>query len=190
MAFHLKWRKCFKQEKRREEKRRGGENSIDCERKFLRGHVATAYLTSPLETIAAFLFGYMCMLSHFSNVRLCETLWTVAHQVPLSMGFSRQEYWSGLLYPPPGDLPNSQIASTSPALQVDSLPTEPPGKPINRLYTNIKWKVKKKEWSLLCSLKLPTFVWWNPHLNHPIFSELVNLLPMLWVMREMGSSCY
>ena len=45
------------------------------------------------------------MLSRLSHVRLFVTLWTVAHQAPLSMGFSRQEYWSGLPYPPPGDLP-------------------------------------------------------------------------------------
>ena len=46
-----------------------------------------------------------CVLSHFSHVRLFATLWTVARQAPLSMGFSRQEYWSGLPCPPPGDLP-------------------------------------------------------------------------------------
>ena len=48
----------------------------------------------------------MYVLSCFSHVQLFVTLWTIAHQVPLSMGFSRQEYWSGLLCPPPGDLPN------------------------------------------------------------------------------------
>ena len=57
------------------------------------------------------------------------TLWTVACQAPLSMGFSRQEYWSGLPSPPPGDLPNPVIEPTSPTLQADSLPSEPPGKP-------------------------------------------------------------
>ena len=55
---------------------------------------------------------------------------TVAHQAPLSMGFSRQEYWSGLACPPPGDLPNPGIKPRSPALQADSLPAEPPGKPV------------------------------------------------------------
>ena len=53
------------------------------------------------------------VLSHFSCVQLFVTLWTVAHQAPLSMGFFRQEYWSGLLCPPPGDLPNSQIKPES-----------------------------------------------------------------------------
>ena len=47
-----------------------------------------------------------CMLSYFSCIQLFATLWTVAHQAPLPRGFSRQEYWSGLPCPPPGDLPN------------------------------------------------------------------------------------
>ena len=52
----------------------------------------------------------VCMLSHFSRVRLFATPWTIAHQPPLSMEFSRQEYWSGFPCPPPsGDLPNPQI---------------------------------------------------------------------------------
>ena len=60
------------------------------------------------------------------------TTWTVALQTPLSTGFSRQEYWSGLPFPSPGDLPNPGIEATSlmsPALQVDSLPFEPPVRP-------------------------------------------------------------
>ena len=54
------------------------------------------------------------MLNHFSCVQLFVTLWTVARQAPLSMGFPRQEYWSGLPFPPPGDLPNPGIESASP----------------------------------------------------------------------------
>ena len=60
-----------------------------------------------------------CVLSHFSHIWLFVTLYTVAHQTPLSMGFSRQEYWSGLPCPPPGDLPNPGIeprSLTSPAM--------------------------------------------------------------------------
>ena len=56
------------------------------------------------------------------------TLWTVAFQAPLSMGFSRQEYWSGLPFPSPGNLPNPGIKPRSPASQADSLPTELQGK--------------------------------------------------------------
>ena len=65
-----------------------------------------------------------------SRVRLFATLWTVARQAPLSMGFPRQEYWSGLSFPSPGDLPNPGIEPSSPALQADSLLSEPPGKPV------------------------------------------------------------
>ena len=54
--------------------------------------------------------------------------WTVAHQAPLSMGFSRQEYWGGLPFPPPEDLPNLGIKPGSPTLQADTLPSEPLGK--------------------------------------------------------------
>ena len=63
----------------------------------------------------------------------CLTLanpWTVAHQAPLSIGFSLQEYWSGLPLPSPGDLPDPGIKPGPPELQADSLPTELPGKPV------------------------------------------------------------
>ena len=62
------------------------------------------------------------------------TPWTVAHlshQVPLTVGFSRPEYWSGFPCPPPGDLPNPGIKPRSPISQADSLPSEPSGKPLN-----------------------------------------------------------
>ena len=71
-----------------------------------------------------------CVFSRFES---CPTLcgpWTVAHQAPPSMGFSRQEYWSGLPCPPPGDLPDSGIKPTSPALQVNSLLPSHQGSPI------------------------------------------------------------
>ena len=60
--------------------------------------------------------------------QLFVTPWTVAHQAPLSMGFPRQELWSGLPFPPPGDLPDPGIEFKSPVFQVDSLPSEPPRK--------------------------------------------------------------
>ena len=65
----------------------------------------------------------------FSLVPLFETPQTVAHQAPLSMGFFGQEYWSGLPFPSPGDLPNPGMEPVSPALQADSLPSELLGKP-------------------------------------------------------------
>jgi len=63
-----------------------------------------------------------------SRVRLFVTPWTVAYQAPSSMEFSRQEDWSGLPFPSPGDLPDLRIESGSLALQADTLPSEPPGK--------------------------------------------------------------
>ena len=63
-----------------------------------------------------------------SRVRLLATPWTVAYQGPLSMGFSRQDYWSGLPFPSPRDLPNPGIEPGSPELQADALPFEPPEK--------------------------------------------------------------
>jgi len=62
-----------------------------------------------------------------SRVRLFATLWTIAHQVPLSMGFSRQEHWSGLPFPSPVDLADLRIEPRSPALG-DALPSDPAGK--------------------------------------------------------------
>ena len=66
-----------------------------------------------------------------SQVRLFGTPRTEARQAPLSMGVSRPEYWSGWPFPSPGDLSNPGIEPRSPTLQPDSLPSEPPGKPMN-----------------------------------------------------------
>ena len=62
------------------------------------------------------------------HVRLFATLWTVAYKAPQSSGFSRQEYWSQLPFPSPGDLPEPGVEPGSPVLQADALPSEPPGK--------------------------------------------------------------
>ena len=62
---------------------------------------------------------------------LFATPWTVAYKAPLSMEFSRQEYWSGLPFPSPGDLPDPGIEPGSPSLQADTLPSEPPGKSLS-----------------------------------------------------------
>ena len=75
------------------------------------------------------LYLHSCVLSHFSHVWLFATQWTTTCQTSLSMGFSRQEYWSGLPFLCPGDLPNPGIEPRSLTLQVDSLPAEPQGKP-------------------------------------------------------------
>ena len=68
-----------------------------------------------------------------SPVGLLVTPWTVVCQGPLSMGLPRQEFWSWLPFPSPGDLPNPGIEAGSPTLQADSLPSEPPGKACSRL---------------------------------------------------------
>ena len=71
----------------------------------------------------------MRVLVIVSRVQLFATPWTVAHQAPLSMEFSRQEYCSGFPFPSPGDLPSLRTDPGSPALQADSSPSEPPEKP-------------------------------------------------------------
>ena len=72
-------------------------------------------------------------MKSLSHVRLFETPWTVTYWVSPSMGFSRQDYWSGLPFPSPGDLPDPGIKPGSPALEADALTSEPPGK--DGLYT-------------------------------------------------------
>ena len=67
-------------------------------------------------------------MKSLSRVQLFVIPWTVAYQAPSSMGFSRQEYWSGLPFPSPGDLPHPGIKPRSPALRADALTSEPPGK--------------------------------------------------------------
>ena len=89
--------------------------------------------TIHLHKLLSHLSSHMlCVLSRFSHVWLFVTLWIVAHQAPLSMGLSRQEYWSGLPFPPPGDLPDPGIkprSPKSPTLAGGFFTTEPPGKP-------------------------------------------------------------
>ena len=89
----------------------------------------------------------VCMLSCFSRVWLFATLWTIACQVPLFLGFSKKVWWSGLSFPPPGYLPDPEIepvSLVSPELQVDSLPFEPLRK--HHMPWHFFWKKKKKNW--------------------------------------------
>ena len=78
----------------------------------------------------------VCVLSRFSHVQLCVTLWTVAQQAPLSMGFSRQEYWRGLPCPSPGNLPH-------PGIKLGSLRS--PALTGGFFITNATWEAHKKE---------------------------------------------
>ena len=86
---------------------------------------------SAFYMLSRFVIAFLPRSKHLLNsyVRLFATPWTVAYQAPLSMGFSRQEYWSGLPFPSPGGLPDSGIEPGSPALQTDALPSEPSGSP-------------------------------------------------------------
>ena len=93
-------------------------------------------------TLLGNIYSVLHVLSHFRCVQLFATLWTVAYQAPLSMGISRQECWSGLPYPPPGDFPHPEtepMSPESPVLQADSLPTEPPAKPSILHTVNACW---------------------------------------------------
>ena len=71
----------------------------------------------------------LLLLSHFGHIQLFATPWIVAHQAPLSKGFPRQEYWSGLPFPSPGELLNPGVKPEPPAVGGRSFTTEPPGKP-------------------------------------------------------------
>ena len=82
------------------------------------------------------------MLSHFSHVCLLAILWTIAHKAPLSIGCSRQDYWSGFPCPPPGDLPYPEVKHKSPvltALQADSLPLSHWRSPFLDIYLDNKY---------------------------------------------------
>ena len=83
-----------------------------------------------------------------SRDQLFATPWTVAYQAPSSMGFSRQEYWSGLPFPSPGDLPNPGTEPGSSALQADALPSEPPRKTIRQVTTKLlTWLNRSQSWN-------------------------------------------
>ena len=79
------------------------------------------------------------LFSCFSHVQLLVTPWSVAHQVPLSVGLPRQEYQSGLPFPSPGDLPQPEIEPRSPALAGRFFTAEPPGKPDGGNLMLLKW---------------------------------------------------
>ena len=92
------------------------------------------------------IIGLVKLVKLLSRVQLFATLQSIAHQAPLSMGFPRQEYWSGLPFPSPGALPNPGIEPRSPAVRAYALTSEPPGKPIIGLV--LRCNTKKPVWSL------------------------------------------
>ena len=113
------------------------------------------------------------VLSHFSRVCLFATLWTVAHQGPLSMGFSRQEYWSGQPFPPLGDLPDPAIGTRSPTLAGTFFTT-------SATWVSLSWISQLPDFSQPCML---TFL---NHLHKFIYSSL---LP-LQLLSELTTLCF
>ena len=121
-----------------------------------------------------------------SRVQLFVTPWTVAHQALLSMEFPRQEYWSGLSFPSPGDLPDSGIEPGSPALAGRFFTTEPPGKPTGLLGSHSACHTGPQH-----SPSLPVATWPGPEPLGSRSRGLGNLArrsrmaqPGLWVWRN------
>ena len=123
-----------------------------------------------------------CLLSPFSYVQLFVTLWTITHQRtvdPLSMGFSSQEYWSGLPFPSPEYLPNPGIEPTSPALQADSLPAEPLEKPRPTLGRESSARMRHSGSGSFGSLQATCSHWGLTHFWALLLLELLTLLVLL-----------
>ena len=110
---------------------RSGECRSERERALILSSKKSGYISERSHFVPEFcgpFHSHACVPSCFSHVRLFVTLWTIVCQAPLSMEFSRQEYWSGLPCPPPGDLPGpgtEPMSLTSPALAMGSLPGKP-----------------------------------------------------------------
>ena len=102
------------------------------ENKILTKHMSNSKLmdTKLFVCVCVYIYIYISSKSStsLSHVQLFVTPWTVAQQALLSMGFPRKEYWSGLPFTSPGDLPNPGLEPGSPALEADALTSEPPGK--------------------------------------------------------------
>ena len=126
-----------------------------------------------------------CVARVLSHVRLFATPGTVTPQAPLSMGFPRQEFWSGLPFPTPGDLPTPGVEPRSPPLQADSLPAKPQGKLKNTGVGSLSllqsiFPTQESNWGLLCLLhfqadSLPLCHLWIPRLK----VKVAQLCPIL-----------
>ena len=114
-------------------------------------------------------------MKSLSHVRLFATPWTVAYQSPLSMGFSRQEYWSGLPFPSLGDLPDPGIVPGSPALKADALTSEQHNCVPNSISIILQYKyVPCNIWIMIILKQTLLFIWHSDLTRHPIF-YLANL---------------
>ena len=113
-------------------------------------------------------------MKSLSRVRLFATPWTVAYQAPPSMAppssYSRQEYWSGLPFPSPGDLPNPGIEPGSPALQADALTSEPPGKTLRDTQKLIAaWQKMEEKHMVNCQRYVKLATWTGDVKSLPIY---------------------
>ena len=139
------------------------------------------YRYSQCMTWAATSDANVCtsMLSHFSDVQLCATLWTVAHQAPRSMGFSRQEPWSGLPCPPSGDLPDPGTESKASwvfCIAGRFFTAEPPGKPLDKNVSSVDHiKGERLTWSLIKQFPILTLPY--------KFNKGQPLLPSDWISK-------
>ena len=112
----------------------------------------------------------LCM--HAKSLQSCLTLCNLvdcrAYQAPLSVRFCRQEYWSGVPCPPPGDLPNPRIEPRSPTLQADSLQSEPPGKPMNAgvAYPFSRGSSRPRNWTRVSCIPGGFFTSWATRKVH------------------------
>ena len=113
----------------------------------------------PMSSTCLLSVEKLCCVQSLSRVQFFVTPWTIACQNPLSKGFFRQEYWSGLPGPSPGDLPSPGIEPRSPALLVGSLPSEPPEKPKN---------------TGMCSLFLSQGIFLSQESNQSFFTAFLN----------------
>ena len=140
---------------------------------------------SSIQLIHTPLTSRVCVYYSRSCVHFFVTSWTIAHQAPLSMGFSRREYWSGLPFPSPGDLPDPGIkpaSLASPALAC-SLLSEPPGKPSTHVFllnfffvgTLKFYSLGKFQW---CNILLSIIV----TMLHIISSDLIYLITIIYTL--------
>ena len=116
-------------------------------------------------------------LNSLSHVRLFTTPWTAASQAPPSMGFSKQEYWSGVPFSSPGDLPDPGIEPRSPSLQVDTLPAKPPGKP---------WSSQTRDQTQVSCIAGGFFTSWATREAHIHSNPVKFVLKSLWFHRKIN----
>ena len=107
------------------------------------------------------------------------------------MGFSRQEYWSGLPFPSPGDLPDPGIEPRSPALQADSLPAEPPGKPSFRIKAETTWKwIYQGLWEVVLCFPFPTHTRYRPQPGPHAVTPVGSLNPAMPLLPRLQLSSF